>query len=145
MLSNDLDMLCFASPCLLAYFREATNLHCAHEASLCFLLEGGPCLPGRPAQNICYQATVRPVPLQNGFVYTPSGSISQQHCITLTGFPHLTERNLIRLPSPANQNVSYPHTIVFPFSHSTVFCDLLSAVLLELLLFTQLFKATKMK
>lgn len=92
MLSNALDVLCFASPCLLAYFREATNLHCAHEASPCFLLEGGPCLPSLPAQNICYQATVRPVPFQSGVVYTPSGSISQQHYITLTGFPHLFEK-----------------------------------------------------
>lgn len=113
MLSNAPDVLCFACPCLLAYFREATNLCCAHEASPYFLLEGGPCLPGLPAQNICYQATARPVPLQSGVVYTPSGSISQQHCITLTGFPHLTERNLIGLFSPANQNVSYPHTTAF--------------------------------
>ncbi len=88
VLSNAPDVLCFACPCLLAYFREATNLCCAHEASPYFLLEGGPCLPGLPAQNICYQATVRPVPLRSGVVYTPSGSISQQHCITLTGFPN---------------------------------------------------------
>lgn len=100
-------LLCFACPCLLAYFREATNLHCAHEACPCFLLEGGPCLLGLPAQNICYQATVRPAPLQTGIVYTPSGFISQQHYISLAGFPHLTERNLISLP------VSYSHTMVF--------------------------------
>lgn len=54
VLSHAPGVLCFACPCLLAYFREATNLHCAHEASPCFLLEGGPCLHGVPAQNICY-------------------------------------------------------------------------------------------
>lgn len=68
--SNAPDVLCFACPCLLAYFREVTNLHCAHEASPCFLLEGGPCLLGL-AQNTCYQATIRPVPLESGVVYTP--------------------------------------------------------------------------
>lgn len=70
MLSNAPDVLCFACPCLLVYFREVTNLHCAHEASPCFLLEGGPCLLGL-AQNTCYQATIRPVPLQSSVVYTP--------------------------------------------------------------------------
>lgn len=100
-------LMCFVllAPVSIAYFREVTNLCCAHEASPYFLLEGGPCLPSLPAQNICYQATARPVPLQS-VVYTPSGSISQQHCITLTDSPHLTESNMICLFSPANQNVS---------------------------------------
>lgn len=112
MLSDAPDMLCFAFPCLLAYFREATNLCCAHEANPCVSFWKA----GR-VQNICYQATARPVPLQSGFVYTPSGSISQQHYITLTGSPHLTERNMIGLFSPANQNVSYPQLFL---SHSTM-------------------------
>lgn len=34
-------VLCFACPRLLVYFREASNLCCAHEASPYFLLEGG--------------------------------------------------------------------------------------------------------
>lgn len=44
-------------------------------------------------------------------LFTPlSGSISQQHCITLTGFPHLTERNLIRfLP---HQPTKASHTLM---------------------------------
>lgn len=112
MLSDAPDMLCFAFPCLLAYFREATNLCCAHEANPCVSFWKA----GR-VQNICYQATARPVPLQSGFVYTPSGSISQQHYITLTGSPHLTERNMIGLFSPANQNASYPQLFL---RHSTM-------------------------
>lgn len=138
-------MLCFACPCLLAYFREATNLCCAHEASPYFLLEGGPCLLGLPAQNICYQATVRPVPLRSGVVYTPSGSISQQHCITLTGFPHLTERNMIGLFSPANQHVSYPHTIAFPSATQQFISVFVCCTCSELFLLTSSFRAAKLK
>lgn len=44
-------------------------------------------------------------------LFTPlSGSISQQHCITLTGFPHLTERNLIRFLPPQPTKAS--HTLM---------------------------------
>lgn len=55
-------------------------------------------------------------------LFTPlSGSISQQHCITLTGFPHLTERNLIRFLPPPSQ----PKRLILlchssSFGHSTV-------------------------
>lgn len=72
---------------------------------------------GLTAQNICYQATARPGRFQSGFVYTSSGSISKQHYITLTGSPHLTERNMISLFSLANQIVSYPQLLL---SHSTM-------------------------
>lgn len=71
-----------------------------------------PCLPGL-AQNICYQATGRPVPLENGVVYTPSGSISQQHCITLTGFLYL-DRERFDQASVCNQPVSLSATQHFP-------------------------------
>lgn len=90
----------------------------------------------------CYQATVRPVPLQSGVVYTPSGSVSQQHCISLAGFPHRTERNLICLFSPANQNVSYSHTIVFSQPLNS-FLRSLSAVFTLFSLFS--LRATKLK
>lgn len=109
-------LLCFACPVSQHIFGKSLTLCCA-EASPYFLLEGGPCLPGYPAQNIVTRQRL-PFPLESGVVYTPSGSISQQHYITLTGFPHLTERNMISLFSPANQNVSYPRS--FSLSHSTV-------------------------
>lgn len=117
VLSDVPDTLCFAFPCLLAYFREATNLCCAHEANPCvsFWKAGRVCLVSLPKIFVTKQR--RPVPLHSSFVYTPSGSISQQHCITLTGSPHLSERNMIGLLSPVSQIASNPQLLP---SHSTL-------------------------
>lgn len=58
-------------------------------------LRGGAFFPSLPDPNICYQATARPVPLQNGVVYTPSVCSPRQHCITLlTDFPHWNKFDL---------------------------------------------------
>lgn len=96
----------------LSVFSGSTDLHWAHEAGPCSLLEGGPCLP---AQNICYQATVRPVPLRSGVVYTPSGSVSQQHCISLTqAFP--TSLREIR-PGISVQPITSHHSTAFSSYH----------------------------
>ncbi len=79
------------------------------------------------------------------YVYTPSGSITQQHYITLAGFPHLTERNMISLFSPANQKVSYPRTTAFLSATRQFLSFFVCCIHRELFLFTQPFKVTALK
>lgn len=77
----------------------------------------------------CYQATIRPVPVENGVVYTLSGSMSQQHCVT--PLPHGVKLELSSFRRLPTCLISSYHSFSCCLSSTPAVCTVLTSVQLN--------------